>query len=224
MTEAIQATSAETQAAASYPHEIHITVAPPRNPRHFLRACEEIGVRACIFDNEHATGEHMTDFLTASDHKVPTTKAVSIMHEQADELTARGFTVIREKIETSPLNPMVPRRANADPQPSDSTYFETHFDVEAIGHNWLGRLTLIENMGPVHPVLLSVNRKKPDEFLATFRMYGVYLEDFASHLEVAQGRLSHYHKITPDEVEFASHDTNPAHDKNWVNSYYEAVY
>src|SRR6185436_14536207 len=108
---------------------------------------------ACVFDNEYATGQHMTDFLTASDHTVTTNDALEIMEAQAKEFTERGFTVIRQKIETTADNPVAPKRVNNDIQPGDVTYYETHFDVRAIGHQWLGRLALIENMGPVNPIL-----------------------------------------------------------------------
>lgn len=224
MTELLGRTESHEQAPVSYPHEIHITIAPPRNPRHFLRVCEELNLRPCVFDNEYANGQHMTDFLTASDHTVPTIEAIDIMEDQANEFTQRGFQVIRKKIETAPINPVAPKRANGDPRPADTTYFETHFDVELPGHNWLGRLALIEYMGPVNPVLLSVNRRKPNEFLTTYRLYGVYFEEFAERLESVQERMAKNYKITLADMEFAAFDTAPNHDKDWVASYYDAVY
>ena len=220
---AIEQPAPTSETTDDYPHEIHISIAPPDNPRLFLRVCEELGVRPCVFDNEFANGQHLTDYLTASDYRTTTEAAMTEMRRLGQAFVESGLSVVREKIETSPTNPVSPRRDKDSPTPHQNSYFETHFDVHEIGRDWLGRLALVQLMGPEEPILLSVNRKKPDEFLATYRVYGTYYEDYMERFVDVRAKLADHYDITTADTEFAAYDSNPQHDKAWYESYKRMV-
>lgn len=199
------------------PHEMHVTVDPSStDPAIFQEACSDLGIKAHVIENEMPGGETVTDYLTGSDMVGRSSEAFAELGRIAGGLRASGLKVVREKIETVPWHPMSPK-TNLDRLP-DGTYFECHFtlpDLPTIhGFRYL-------QWGDV-PFLISTteNKRNAGLLFATMRHYITTAGAFVENVEGIHKSLSQQLKdIAKPVVEFSLYDSNPDHDRDWVDAY-----
>lgn len=134
----------------------------------------------------------------------------------ASGLKSSGLEVVREKIETTPWHPLSPKTSLDQMEPG--TYFECHFT--------LPDLPTMHGLKPLEwggiPFLLSTTESKRQKNLvfATMRHYiataGTFVEGVNNIHATLTAQLG---EIKLPTVEFALYDSNPTHDKAWVDAY-----
>lgn len=206
--------SKEEQVTFPLPYEIHITVKTPDSLEHFSECCRSLGVKPIMLDLESTSGQLvMLDSMTSSVFLGDNTGAISEVARISDGLTAYGFKVIREKIETVPWHPAAPRKKYGGTMPKHC-YFESHLAVAISPQqkNALGELAAR------HGAHLSKNFMKKLENgrftnMVTLRSYEGFYEDFKESVERLKFALSEggfqYEK---EIVEFSIYDTKVSHD------------
>jgi|AntDeeMinimDraft_5_1070356.scaffolds.fasta_scaffold11731_2 hypothetical protein len=202
-----------------YPFEIHITV-KNANRELFISACDDIGVKPVILDLQ--MGEQtIKDVMTSSVIMTNNHGASDEMHRIEDELSKRGFTVVRCKIETAPFHPSAPSEANGYPMP-DNCYFEAHIAVSLINDDTLAQRTKeLNELSEAYDLHLSRNvRKKTADrviIMATLRVYAGTCEEFKRKLKAAtNGFERNRFDIGKTVTEFAIWDSNIRHDNAWM--------
>ncbi len=202
------------------PHELHLTVNPDTTDESlFTRVCNNLGIKAHVILNEYPGpngGKTEVDYLTGSEIVGRSSEAFSELGRIAASLRAEGLDVVREKIETTPWHPLAPKTSLDQLHPG--TYFECHFtlpDLDTI-HNFR-----ILKWGEV-PFLISTteNKRKAGKLFATMRHYiatsAAFCQDVSDIHKALEAQLGYVKEPT---VEFALYDSNPNHDKLWVDSY-----
>lgn len=198
------------------PHELHVTVAPHSDSELFVSACADLDVKAHIIYNELPDGEIMVDYLTGSEMNGRSGEAFKELGRIASGLQIAGLEVVREKIETTPWHPASPKTSLDQMRPG--TYFECHFT--------LPDLPTMHGYKPFEwggvPFLLSTTDSKRQKGLlfATMRHYistaGTFVEGVNSIHNALEVQLG---EVKVPTVEYALYDSNPDHDKDWVNAY-----
>lgn len=197
-------------------HEIHVTVNRiATNPDYFADVCADLGVKAHVIYNEMPNGKTVMDYLTSSEHVGITRGAFQEMGRIATGLKAAGIEVVREKIESSPEHPRAPREPGIAQK--QGTYFENHFTLPDLPttHGW----KLLQWKG--NPLLISTtdNKRRDGKIFATLRDYDTTSEEFVTSINGLYTALSSHVEVSPPKVEYAVYDSNPDHDKEWVDSY-----
>jgi inosine/xanthosine triphosphate pyrophosphatase family protein len=105
-------------------YEAHVTVraAPGEAPR-FREACDALGVKCVLI--ELPAGEHAAQPMTASVHRGVLREVQGEVHALARAIVARGFEVVRTKIEALPRNADWPE-TDEDAAARPAGYFEYH--------------------------------------------------------------------------------------------------
>jgi len=107
------------------PFEIHVTIKRPYDVERYKKDCEEIGVKPIVLDLDNTKIDVMTSSIHYGDNK----SAYENMKNVTTGLINRGYTVIREKIETFPFHPAAPTAKDANPTMPKDCYFESHISV-----------------------------------------------------------------------------------------------
>ncbi|MBP7807430.1 hypothetical protein KA047_02945 [Candidatus Saccharibacteria bacterium] len=198
------------------PHELHVTVAPDSDQTVFRSICDDLGVKAHIIYNETPAGVTTVDLLTGSELEGGSGSAFVELGKIATGLRSVGLEVVREKIETTPWHPAAPKMSLDQMRPG--TYFECHFT--------LPDLPAMHGYRPLEwggvPFLISTTDSKRQRNLlfATMRHYISTAGAFCESVDRIHGALSaQLGEVKKPTVEFALYDSNPHHDKEWVNAY-----
>lgn len=201
------------------PHEIHVTVDPESNPDHFRAACDAIGVKAHIIYNETPQGETSVDLLTGSDYTCSSAEAFTELGKIASGLHGYGLEVVRQKIETVPQHPAAPVRPDQVGRPG--AYFESHFTLPDLPTIHEGKTLHYKGV----PFYISTTDSKRAQGLlfATMRYYDATSGEFCRTIDNLYDALSEQLKLSKPTVEYALYDSNPKHDKAWVESYERLV-
>lgn len=198
------------------PHELHVTVAADSSdPKLFKQACIDLGVKAHIIHNELPNGDNFDDYLTGSEFNGRSSQAFSELGRIASGLRSSGLEVVREKVETTPWHPEAPK-TSLD-RLKDGNYFECHFtlpDLPTI-HGFRAL-----QWGDV-PFLISTtdNKRQNNLLFATMRHYISTAGEFCKNVDEIYHTLSQQIVIDQPTVEFSLYDSNPDHDKTWVDAY-----
>lgn len=199
------------------PHELHVTVHPETtDPELFSQACKDLGVKAHKIYNETPHGELTIDYLTGSEFYGRSSQVFAEMGRIAAGLGSSGLHVVRQKVETTPWHPMTPK-TSLD-RLDTGQYFECHFtlpDLPTIhGFKFM-------NWGNV-PFLISTtdNKKKAGLVFATMRHYISTAGEFCDNVEKIHEALTwQIGEVAMPTVEFSLYDSNPDHDKDWIDGY-----
>lgn len=214
----------EDEAGAEFPlpYEIHITVHNPDLDA-FRAACADLGVKPIVLDLQDKSGGSVVgDVMTSSKAFGDNATAYEEVRRIADGLKARGFAVVREKVETVPWHPAAPRwrdgrAASIMPQ---NCYFECHFGVMTTRER-MDDLTVIAKGLDCHR---SRNVFKAHEdgtvtVMMTRRVYeGTYesFKDEVARIEAMMGRMGF--PLDRVVVEFSIYDTKVGHDAAWLRA------
>ena len=194
-------------------YEIHVTVKTEEVNR-FIEECGVVGVKPIVLDLQKQDGGSIQDVMTSSKVTGDDYAAFWHLREISRSLTEKGFTVVREKIETVPWHP----EAIVHDENSKEGYFEAHFPI-LVAPVYLPDLKIVTKNHGLH---LSKNpfKVRSDGGLiqmATLRKK-VGLEIFKNWYESAlmwlDGHM--FHVIKAPEIEFALHDSNVMHDAAWI--------
>lgn len=198
-------------------HELHVTTNPlTTDPALFAEACGSLGVKAHVIYNEMPNGQETIDYLTGSEYDCTTAEAFRQLGRIATVLESFGLEVVREKIESTPWHPAAPREEGA--RHPIGTYFESHFTIPDLPttHGW--KLLRYEQ----HPFYISTtdNKRRQGLLFATMRHYDSTSAKFCALVDEIYENLAQQVDVSRPTVEFAVYDTNPDHDKKWVESYH----
>ncbi|MDB5163617.1 MAG: hypothetical protein JWS12_234 [Candidatus Saccharibacteria bacterium] len=198
------------------PHELHVTADPiTTDPQLFREVCGQLGVKAHIIYNETPQSESVPDYLTGSDYECTSAESLVELGRIASGLRSAGIEVVREKIETTPWHPLAPKSASDARRPG--SYFESHFTLPDLPttHGW----KILKWRG--NPLLISTtdNKRREGLLFATLRHYESTSDEFCQTIEKFHAALAEQIEVKYPTVEFAVYDSNPTHDKKWVDSY-----
>lgn len=143
--------------------EAHVTVrsAALDVPR-FREACDDLGVKCVLI--ELPEGAISAQPMTASVHRGELRDVQEEVHAVARELMARGFDVLRTKIEALPRNGEIPR-TDAEAALRPAGYFEFHVKISLPEGDAAARAAVLAAAAP-HGARLSRNanaRRRPGE-------------------------------------------------------------
>lgn len=214
----------ESQIVYPLPYEIHVTVklSEDTNLRHaaldtFKYDCGEVGVKPIVLDLQTQQGiSIMDDVMTSSKHFGDNTSAFMEARRIAEELSWRGYDVVRTKIETVPWHPAAP--IDNQLMPPDC-YFESHIPI--IVEN--DRIDALRQQLPVG-LHLSQNVFKQNEdgtvvIMGTLRSYDMSSSAFQCEVKRVVEYLTVYgYSVGKTHVEFAIYDTKGSHDSAWIES------
>lgn len=196
-----------------YNYEIHVTVKYPDSDEkvnEFKEYCQQHNSNYILIE-----GFCLLDLMTgiklqSCGPEIP----LALMKQISKELTALGFTVVREKLESDTT---VPEAAS----PSYSQYFETHIDV-ATTPTTLAQLKKLAAVGKYSISRNLVKEQSGDNtvYIVTVRYYQTTIEIFNSVVSVLKSLLTWngFEISSNTDIEFALYDSNPSHDDNWLSA------
>lgn len=192
--------------ADTFPFEIHITVDAASSLNNFTRDCHAMGVKPIVLDL-YVDDQPIGDVMTSSTMRGSLDDALAEARSQSEGLTALGYRVLREKIETVPWHP-------AAKVHSPEGYFETHFAFATVGDD----LRAYCAMKGIH---LSRNKMKigaKASLMGTYRRHctrGEFDQDYQDILREITARG--FNLTKEPEIEYSIYDTKETHDSMWIN-------
>ncbi len=196
--------------------EVHITISATGDIDTFASDCREIGVKPIILDL-YASQETILDVMTSSHFKGTTLQASIYSRGLVSALEEKGYTVLREKIETVPWHPASKRAHN---NPSASRYFEAHLAFACDSFE-----DVLKPFMDRHRIKLSRNKMKKHEtavMMGTYRRSSLETDVTGFERALAQILLEadslDLKLMEPPVTEFALFDTNNLHDQSWMDA------
>jgi NTP pyrophosphatase (non-canonical NTP hydrolase) len=195
--------------------EMHVTVEQIKDLATFRADCEELGVKPIILDL-FTEGEVIKDMMTSSHYKGTTKGALEYSSDLVSKLIAKGYKVLREKIETVPWHP-----ASKVAHLKDShKYFEAHVAFQPL----VGQACL-DFCRSDYQVRFSRNvMKKGDKNvqMGTLRRSSdIGIDAFAeilNRLIIDVRDLYGEEPVEKPVIEYALFDDNQTHDKKWITA------
>lgn len=210
----------ELNANFPVPFEIHVTVRTDNIPS-FRDACALIGVKPIVLDLQNQSGTSiLQDVMTSSTLLGTNPQAYQEMERISEDLASRGFTVLRQKIETAPWHPSAPSATHMEPKMPENCYFEAHFGV----------LSNDDKKGDLHDIAVKTGahlsrnifkRVSEDSYkvMLTARRYTGTREDFEEYASsVRTALVEGGFEVEKTITEFSVFDTRVSHDASWINS------
>jgi len=200
------------------PYEIHVTVQiDSAQIEDFKKSCSAIGVKPIVLSLQTTQSIHvMQDVMTSSVFLGDNTSVYNETVRIANELTERGFTVVRKKIETVPWHPAAPTLPG-DTMPKNC-YFESHVAVRTS----VEKQDLLRRIADANDAHMSKNLFKiidENNFvqMMTVRWYDGIYSDFDSTIDKFIEELKQYgFELDKKIVEFSVYDTRVSHDTAWL--------
>lgn len=206
------------------PHEIHITIQGRDGANidleDFRAVCSKLGVKPIVLDLHTKEGAEIKDIMTSSISVSSTATAIYKMNELKEQLTKRGYNVVRNKLESVPWHPMVPNRENKFKH-TEGCYFESHIEVFIDGSNPLS-MPALKGIAANHDLHVSRNFfKRTDSgiftIMLTLRDYTGTIEDFKQKVSEAREAIKSSFDLTgKEEIEYCLYDSNTDHDNIWI--------
>lgn len=203
------------------PFEIHVTISNKEgiNIDQYKADCKQIGVKPILLALQDKDGSKvMDDVMTSSNVFGHNGDAMVEMERITAELKAAGYTVVRQKIESSYWHPKAPFERDTSIQMPKGCYFECHLNLVCCDDI----LEQVSASAKLHDCHLSKNAFKSFEdgsyiLMLTVRSYeGVY-EDFEARMTSIKADLVDKGiKWEKEIVEFSVYDTKVAHDNLWT--------
>jgi hypothetical protein len=200
-------------------YEAHITVVDA-DIDEFAKACRGLNLKPILIDAMLMRGGVFKDLMSSSKFHGTYEAARAYLTEKADALRERGFTVVREKLETTPFNPRTPSRANGMEVKVGPGYFETHVPVFV---NKPSQFKWVETIAKLRGAHLSRNAFKRNgtwtTYMVTLRSHHDVYETFAERVSGLVRALNDlYLPVGTVITEFAIHDTHVDHDRDWTGA------
>lgn len=197
-------------------YEIHVTVRTNEVQR-FIDECGALGVKPIVLDLQLKDGSGaIQDVMTSSKLTGDDAGAWNRMKDIAWYLSAKGFEVVRQKIETVPWH----TKAAVHDKDSKEGYFEAHIPV-VVNPRYADDLARVAEVAELH---LSRNPFKTYHDgryvqMVTLRK-NMRVEDFERRLKVILNFIDQagFFVSKKPEVEYALYDSNVQHDAAWINS------
>lgn len=206
------------------PYEIHVTV-NMQSPLYvgdaidnFKMVCGNINVKPIVLDLESLAGEvKMVDVMTSSKHFGTNTSAYAEVMRITNQLTAAGYQVVRQKVETVPWHPAAP--TESQPMPPNC-YFESHVPVLLTSDRVEELRAYMVRYNDIR-LHLSRNPMKRNQDgtivqMITLRSSTGNLSEFQSDLDLFVDYLSRRWTLGKIIVEFSVYDTKVSHDASWI--------
>jgi hypothetical protein len=195
-------------------YEIHVTVKTEEVNR-FMEECGAVGVKPIVLDLQKQDGGIIQDVMTSSKLTGDDTDAWNRMKEVTWYLQAKGFNVVREKIETVPWH----SKALIHDANSQEGYFETHIPV-IVKEDEVAGLIKVAKFLDLHPsknALKKLARKQVVQ-MVTLRRKDCSSEQFKNWVDWALESLHKYgySLLKEPEIEYALYDSNVNHDASWI--------
>ncbi len=193
-------------------YEIHVTVKNARVPE-FQAACAALDVKSVLLELQREDHDSLFDLMTSSTFRGEDQWDAQFKTlEIGTALTAKGFEVIRYKIETVPWHPAARKRKG------DNQYFETHLPITLRNATDAFGIGYLANEFGLH---LSRNTFKKNAdgtqiVMATYRTF----DDVDTFLERTHEIADAIRDagFTLDKIisEFAIYDSKVEHDSVWT--------
>lgn len=205
------------------PYEIHITLNAEDgiDIDTYKEHCTEIGVKPIVLALQDQSGSKvMDDVMTSSKLYGNNGEAFDEMKRISNELSEKGYNVIREKIEGSYWHPKAPFLEDGNTQMPEGCYFECHMNVLCTNE----RLEDLAKIAKATNCHLSRNAFKINDdgsfkIMLTYRSYTQMYEEFESHLESIKQNLKFSEfSLEKEIVEFSIYDTKIKHDQKWLDA------
>jgi inosine/xanthosine triphosphate pyrophosphatase family protein len=193
-------------------YEAHVTV-QTRDPEGFRKCCDELSVKCVLI--ELPAGETQSQPMTATIHRGLLRDVQEEVHTLGRELLARGFEVVRTKIEALPKNGDIPE------EDGGSGYFEYHLKIVLPSADLTAQSSVRSACDP-HGARLSRNansRPAPGEEtrFITLRVYGVGREKAEARFDaLTQSIEALGFPIRARIREYTVYDSNVAIDHGWL--------
>lgn len=191
----------------------------------FKSDCKEISVKPIVLDLEINNESSIKDIMTSSKHFGDNRTAYEESNRIVNELSKRGYKVLRNKIETVPWHPGAPELI--DKEMDKGTYFESHIGVIITQEQKQKLNNIIESMHNLDGGKVKLSRnffKKADQEgkyvnMLTYRNNTCGRIKFESGVDYIKSILGlHNFEFQKVEIEYALYDTNITHDYKWINS------
>lgn len=201
------------------PYEIHVTVDVGSRLQEFRDTCAEARVKPILIDLHLQGGGVMKDLMTSSVFVGNNRTAFDELRRISTFLKEKGFSVVREKIETIPWHPAAPSLAHQRMKMPPNCYFECHLNVLCATK---AHEDLLDNIAKGHGAHKSRNAwKRYDNgaytIMVTYRDYDTVYETFCVRLERLKAALLYAQfQIEKEIVEFSVYDTKVSHDAAWL--------
>jgi hypothetical protein len=199
--------------------EIHVTVASG-DVASFQEDCRRIDVKAIVLDLHIKKGGVMKDLMTSSQYRGNYEGVIVRAVEIVAALSAMGYNVVRQKIETTPRNSMTPSRANGFETVPEGTYFESHIPALIRGEH---EMSVLSWLAVLHDLHVSRNTFKMDEkgrrtVMLTKRSRTLLYEDFVYEVDEDIDAIKFSGIQVEDKVivEYVAMDSRIEHDKAWT--------
>jgi hypothetical protein len=211
------------------PYEIHMTVAEGQAEL-FTETCRQLGVKPLLIvaQLKAEDEETLNNLQTSSIIKGSWFDVRQEMDRIRHGLEKAGFTVSREKVETSPCHPDAPSVERNKLDMPLGCYYECHIPVimEARG-DYIPRYGELKEITERHQVHLSRNAFKEQEngqqliFMITCRDADMTLEAFTWAKEKLEDELYREGFDTDSDsfaqIEFACFDSDQSQDDKWLH-------
>jgi hypothetical protein len=197
-------------------YEAHITVINADIDA-FRQACGDLALKAILIDGMVNGGGVFKDLMTSSKFLGAFDDALAYITDKATALRDLGFDVVRTKLETTPMNALTPSYVNGMLAKTGPGYFESHVPV----HVTADRLGDLRNLARTRGAHMSRNAFKVDGdtqvMMLTLRSHHDLYETFLDRVNGLKQRLADaLFETSPVIVEYAIHDTNVHHDREWT--------
>lgn len=198
----------------SYPYEIHITVSQAESYANFVADCQDIGVKSVVLDLHTKSNGIIKDVMTSSTLVGTNQTVIEEMTRITEELEAKGYRVVRQKVETVPWHP------HTASDKTEDNYFEAHIPV-TIGESRQEALYYLVKRHPGCHLSRNALKKHIDGtviFMTTIRHNDCDYETFTKRLGKFKCELAEngFEFGAKDIVEWAIYDNNLTHDAMWV--------
>lgn len=202
-------------------YESHLTIDSEQvDLGKFKRDCDEMGVKPLLIAlQEHTKLAHVMTACTRD--LVDDREALDWAGEQVIELNARGYKVIRLKVEAEPTHPMAPKMPGQEMP--EGCYFETHIKVTLADPTVEASLREFAKDNDVHfsRNAFKLQMSGHPVFMMTYRSHDKCLSEFKEYVDrfILELMNQKSDRIFLDEkiiTEFALFDTNVAHDNEWL--------
>lgn len=205
------------------PYEIHVTVPNTTDIETFRAACIDLQIKPIFLDLELNDQSAIKDYMTSSVYLGDNGGAIREVERIALGLEAKGFTVVRKKVETVPWHPAAPSDNDLVQEMPKDCYFESHFGIKCLNIDrpaLEGRLNMLSKMGFDLHLSKNIFKKAKDGtpvVMSTYRKYDGTFELFKSNVDLIEKDLvDSGWEVDKVIIEFSIYDTKVKHDQAWL--------
>lgn len=209
----------EARLQEKIPFEVHVTIAEAEQDK-FINVCKSLEVKPIILALQ-AKETTIKDVMTSSVYMGNNRGAYEEMKRISKGLTANGFQVLREKIETFPWHPAAPSYEFDKLDMPKDCYFESHLGIKISSDpQVLEQLRAYCEDSNMHLSrnFFKMNKDGSYTIMATYRLYNGTVEEFQADVKDRHGMLTSVFNFDVEKVitEFSIYDSRVHHDDEWL--------